>query len=141
MKQDVLVTIAGIHLSDGVPEEVEMITTGDYYWKNGKHYILFDEILEEGGYAVKTTVRIQPDSLDIMRRGAGMDSRMVFERNKRDLSRYQTPIGELMVGIQTNQITMVEEEDLLRAEVEYSLEVNFEHVSDCNIAVTVQSRQ
>ena len=46
MTKDVLITISGVQMSDGDNSDVEMITTGSYYMKNGKHYITYDEVLE-----------------------------------------------------------------------------------------------
>ena len=50
MTQDVLLTISGLHdMVFADPEEneenepIEVITPASYYWKNGKHYILYDE--------------------------------------------------------------------------------------------------
>lgn len=39
MTRDVLITISGIQLAEGDSNEVEMITAGDYFQKNGSHYI------------------------------------------------------------------------------------------------------
>lgn len=139
MTRDVLICVTGVHFVDGVPQEVEMITTGDYFLKNGKHYVLYDEILEEGGEAVKTTIRLTSDSMEIRRRGQ-TESHMVFERGKENVSRYATPVGELMVGIRTGEIRVEEAEDILTAEAVYALDVNFEHVSDCSITVSVRSK-
>ena len=53
MTQDVLLTISGLHdMVFANPEEneenepIEVITPASYYWKNGKHYILYDEVME-----------------------------------------------------------------------------------------------
>ena len=46
MTKDVLITISGMQMIDGDNSDIEMITTGAYYMKNGKHYITYDEVLE-----------------------------------------------------------------------------------------------
>ena len=45
-----------------------------------------------------------------------------------------------MVGIDTSDIRVEEEEQLLRVNVDYSLDINYEHVSDCSITVSVRPR-
>ena len=60
--------------------------------------------------------------------------------DKKNQSCYLTPMGELVVGIQTNDIRVEEEENLIKINVEYSLDINYEHVSDCNITVAVRPR-
>ena len=44
MKEDILISVKGLHTldKDGEQEEIEVISPGKYYFKNWKHYI-FDE--------------------------------------------------------------------------------------------------
>lgn len=53
MTRDVLVSITGARFSEHDKEDVEMIIGGDYFWKNGKHYVLYEEVMEESGEVVK----------------------------------------------------------------------------------------
>lgn len=48
MTKDVLVTVKGLQsMEDGSPpEEVEMVAKGEYYYKNGHHYIFYNETIE-----------------------------------------------------------------------------------------------
>lgn len=139
MTKDVLITISGMQMADGENSDIEMITTGDYYRKNGKHYILYDEVLEGFDGVVKNTIKIQDDGLDIIKKGVA-NVHMAFEKNKKNISCYATPFGEMMIGISTNQILIDENEDKLKVKVDYSLDINYEHVSECNITVDIQSK-
>ena len=40
MTKDVLVSVRGAHIADGETNNLEVITAGSYYFKNGKHYIM-----------------------------------------------------------------------------------------------------
>lgn len=68
MTKDVLITIRGVHTLDHEDNDVEMIIRGDYYQKNGKHYILYEEILEGAEERVKNVIKISPSSMDIIKR-------------------------------------------------------------------------
>ena len=57
MTKEVLVSIRGIHTVDGESDNVEVITAGSYYFKNNKHYIVYDELVEGFDRAVKNTIR------------------------------------------------------------------------------------
>ena len=48
MTKDVLVSVRGIHTTeaDGETGNVEVITAGIYYYKNNKHYVIYDELVE-----------------------------------------------------------------------------------------------
>ena len=55
MTKDILLSISGLHYDmTGIPDEpgaeeengpIEVITPASYYYKNGKHYIVYDEVL------------------------------------------------------------------------------------------------
>lgn len=138
MTKDVLITIRGVHTLDHEDNDVEMIVRGDYYQKNGKHYILYEEILEGAEERVKNVIKISPSSMDIIKKGV-TNSRMLFEKNKKNLSCYSTPVGNLVIGIQANHFYVEEQENSIKVNVDYSLDINYEHMSDCRICVDVQS--
>ena len=138
MTKDVLITIRGVHTLDHEDNDVEMIVRGDYYQKNGKHYILYEEILGGAEERVKNVIKISPSSMDIIKKGV-TNSRMLFEKNKKNLSCYSTPVGNLVIGIQANHFYVEEQENSIKVNVDYSLDINYEHMSDCRICVDVQS--
>ena len=138
MTKDVLITIRGVHTLDHEDNDVEMIVRGDYYQKNGKHYILYEEILEGAEERVKNVIKISPSSMDIIKKGV-TNSRMLFEKNKKNLSCYSTPVGNLVIGIQANHFYVEEQENSIKVNVDYSLDINYEQMSDCRICVDVQS--
>lgn len=139
MTRDVLIRISGARVSGSDQEDVEMITTGDYFLKDGKHYIIYEEIAEDDKQITKNTIKVAPDSLDILKRG-NTNTHMIFQKNKKNISCYMTPFGELVVGIHTNEIHVEEEKDALKVDIRYALDINYEHVSNCNITVQVTSR-
>ena len=130
MTKDVLITIRGVHTVDEEDNDVEMIVRGDYYQKNGKHYVLYEELIEGFKEPVKNIIKITPTSMDIL-----------FEKNRKNVSCYSTPFGEIVVGIQANHFAVDEQADSLKVNVDYSLDINYEHMSDCRILVDVQSCQ
>ena len=65
MTKDVLITIRGVHTVDEEDNDVEMIVRGDYYQKNGKHYVLYEELIEGFKEPVKNIIKITPTSMDI----------------------------------------------------------------------------
>lgn len=139
MTKDVIISISGVQITDGDKGGVEMITAGTYYLKNGKHYIFYDEVLEDTEEVIKNTIKISEGGLDIVKKGSS-SVHMVFEEHKKNLSCYMTPFGELMVGVDTGEIAIDEQEHELNVKVGYSLDINYEHVSECNIVVNVQSK-
>lgn len=141
MTRDVLIRISGMQFMDSENEsdDVEVITTGDYFQKNGKHYIIYDEVMDGFEGNVRNTVKISPETLDIRKQGVA-NAHMVFEQDKKNMTRYATPMGDMMVEVSTNRIQVDEQEDSLKVMVEYSLGINYQHISECNITMDVCSK-
>lgn len=138
MTKEVLIRISGLHLMESDQDQVEMILTGEYYWKNGKHYLVYDEVVEGFEGKVHNLVKITPGVMEIRKQGI-TTANMVFEQGKKRMTRYATPMGEMIIEIGTNQIQVDTQEDKLKVSVDYGLDINYEHVSDCTISVDVCS--
>ena len=81
MTKDVLVSVRGAHIADGETNNLEVITAGSYYFKNGKHYIIYDEILEV----------FEPEFLN-----ENKPDVLVYEVVERDLGRMMEDLEKLM---------------------------------------------
>lgn len=145
MTKDVLISISGMHtdaiekgdLNDG---PIEVITPASYFFKNGKHYILYDEVAEGIPGVTKNKVKIMGNnSLEIMKSGI-TNTHMVFEKGKKHLTNYETPFGQLQMGIHTVYLDVKEEEDEVRVEIHYELDVNEEMVAECRIKMSIKSK-
>lgn len=140
MTKDVLITISGLQFMDEEgAEPVEVITAGEYYYRNGKHYILYDEVMEGFEGTTKNRIKIGENVMDISKKGVS-NVHMSFEKNKKNLTSYQTPFGNLLIGIEARQLHIAEEEDVIDIKVEYDLEVNYEHLAECSLTISVHSK-
>ena len=142
MTKDVLVTISGLQIMSMAEdsEPVEVITAGDYYKKNNKHYVIYDEVTEGFDGTTKNIIKLQEDCVDITKRGI-TNLHMVFEKNKKNITCYQTPFGNLMLGIDAKNISIKEDEHDISVNVEYALELNYEHIADCTVKMAIQSKE
>ena len=66
---------------------------------------------------------------------------MTFEKNKKNVTCYDTPYGSLMLGINAKKIDIQEKEDDISVRVDYALELNYEHLANCNIKRAIRSRE
>ena len=139
MTKDVLISITGVHTLDGDSGDVELITTGNYYEKNGVRYLLYDESMEGLDQPVKNVVKIRPDTMEIIKRG-GVNVHMTFRRGVTVMASYVTPFGEMLVGITTERIRLEETDGTLWVRVEYILEITGQQVSRCHITLEARSR-
>lgn len=141
MTKDVLVKISGLQFAgEEDNDSIEVITSGTYYKKNNKHYVLYDEVMEGSTEVTKNVIKIGADSMEVTRKGPAA-VHMVFEKDKKNVSYYYTPFGNLLIGIDAKTIQVDESELDINVKVNYGLEINYEHVADCHITVDVKSKE
>lgn len=141
MTKDVLLAIKGLQFDVNDDEnKIETINPAQYYNKNNQHYVVYDEITEGFSESTKNVIKFKEHSMDLMKRGL-VNVHMVFEENKKNMTSYSTPYGNILIGIDAKKVTCTEEEENIRVDVEYALEVNYEHLADCKIQMNIRSRQ
>lgn len=140
MTKEVLISLSGLQFAEEMDNEpVEVITSGEYYKKNGKHFIIYDEVMEGSSGVTKNIIKLGEEFLDITKRGDA-NVHMMFEKGKKNVTYYYTPYGSLLIGIDATKIHVEETEHDIYAEVDYALEVNYEHMADCTITLKVKSK-
>ena len=140
MTKEVIVSICGLQAgpeTDGEP--IEMITSGEYFYKNNKHYIIYEEVAEGESQVTKNRIKLTSDSMELTKSGM-VSVHMLFVENQKNITHYYTPYGGLNMGIATKNIDVQESEDEIRVSVEYALEINQEFVADCDIKIVVKSK-
>lgn len=141
MTKEVMLRISGVHFPDGQEEkeEMELITSGSYFEKDGRRYIKYDEIQEDSNEVIRNLMKIEENSLELTRRGM-TNVHMVFEKDKKSESYYDTPFGQFLVGIAATHLDVREEQDVLNVQVTYALEINSDYVADCSIQIRATSK-
>lgn len=144
MTKDVLVRILGVQNEMMAPssedEPIEIIAPASYYFKNGKHYIIYDEIVDEDAASVHNKVKITgEDSLEILKTGA-INAHLVFDKNQPHTTCYATPFGQMMVSVNTRRLDIQLASDEIKLRVDYELDVNNEPLANCRIHMNVVSK-
>ena len=151
MTKEVLVRIAGLHfdlkengetdLQEAEDEKIEIVVPGQYFLKNGKDYILYEEIEESGLGVTKNTLKVTGDYRVEMKKSGVLTSYMVFEKGKKYVSSYKTPYGQMQIGTDTKELTIISEEEKIRIFVRYTLEAEDEAVAESRIRIEVVPRE
>lgn len=140
MTEEVLISVKGLHQLDSEQEEeIEVFSAGKYYLKNGKHYILYEEQVEETGEIIKNRIVLKDGFMEVVKNGP-MNAKMTFEQDKKNTSWYNTPFGNLLAGITVTEMQVAEQEELILADVKYRLDINYEQVADSRIQVKVMAK-
>ncbi len=138
MNNDYLITIKGSQIIDGENDSVEVMTVGAYEIKNGKKYIIYKEYVEDSSDPKTTIVKYEnEDKVSITNPNRG-ESRLILEKSKRHLCHYNTPMGDLIVGVSTHNINSTLGDDGGVLEVSYSLDFNSDTASKNSFYIQVK---
>lgn len=92
-------------LPEGSDGNVEIITEGKLYKKNGKTYLLYDESPLSGLDGCMTTLILDDDRVKMRRTGDNRSTdEIIFEKGKRYFSEYETPMGMIPLEVLTNHV-------------------------------------
>lgn len=144
MKDKVYVKVSGLHMTadESVADEevIEVINVGTYRIVNGKEYVKYEEVYEGEGGSCTNLIRIDTDSVEITKKGAVV-AHLSFKRGQKTMTAYDTPYGKLYLGIFARDIVVDRSEDKIRILIDYSMELNYEQISDCKVEIIVGAKE
>jgi len=137
MTKEIILTISGMHATDGEADEpIEIMTPGQYYLKNGKHYVLFEEMMEGIDGKMKSTLKFEKDKVELFRNGAA-SVHMVFQKEQEHQMIYRTPMGPLAISLYTDDIIADMNEHQMNLEIRYSLKAKGAVISESTLRLNV----
>lgn len=137
MTKDIILTISGLHATDGeMDDPVEVLSPGQYYFKNGKHYVVYDEVMEGIDGVVKSTLKFTEDQVELFRSGAA-SARMVFQKQQEHMAVYQTPMGPLSISLYTEDIISDFREERMNLEIIYSLKTEGIMITESTVRLNI----
>ena len=140
MKKDVLIRVRGLQMMDTEDEQepIEIVVPGQYYYRNGSHYLRYEEMMDDTAQPTVNYIKLSPQGVEVRKQGQ-VNVHMVFEQGKKNMTLYSTPFGTLQMGIAATGLEMMEDEDCIQMKVDYALDMNDEHVADY-LTVQAQSK-
>lgn len=143
MTKNILLTIQGLQFEDDAAEEeldqIQTICPGEYYYRNGAHFILYEEQEEDYPEPVKNMIKLRDKEFSITKKGL-YNVQMVFSEGKKSMADYMTPFGSILVAMDTTKVEVEETQEKIRIHIQYGLEVNYQYIADCEITVQVDAR-
>ncbi|MCR4650530.1 MAG: DUF1934 domain-containing protein [Lachnospiraceae bacterium] len=140
MNKDVLISIKGMYFEQDISaDDIEVIQAGKYYNRNGFHYVCYEEPLEGSTDVISNMLKFNDTSLTVSKKGP-INTSLNFTLDEKSLNNYNTPFGVLTLGVDTSSITIKEKQNNLLLNVEYSLDVNYQFVSKCNISIDIKDK-
>ena len=138
MTEDVLTVIRGSRPDMEEDDAGEVITPAKYYFRGGKHYVVYDRY-DEDADTEHTTLKITENQVDVIKHGSGR-VHMIFSNGEKTMCRYGTPIGDLLIEIDTNLMEYSLEEDARTLRIGYILTMNSVEIGQCYVDIQVSSK-
>lgn len=140
MTKDVLLSISGLQWGADMDEDnIETVVEAEYFKKNDSHYLLYEEMMEGFSKPTRNRIKFKGNILELSRQGI-LNAHMVFEENKKHMTDYVTPYGNLLLGIDTGKVWMEERENYIHVIVEYKIEIGDEPISTNKIELQIRQR-
>ena len=141
MDKEVLIHVKGLQMGeeeDGA-EPIELVVPGQYYFRNGFHYLRYEEIMEDFSEPTINYIKMSPKGMEVRKQGL-INVHMVFEPGKKNMTYYSTPFGTLQMGIAALGMEMNTDNGGINVKVDYALDMNEEHVADCFLSIDAQPK-
>ena len=98
----------------------------------------FFTVYEEFEKKARCLIKIENDKIEVSKKGA-INSHLIFNKNEKTDTLYDTPYGSLSLGVVTKEMDIKRTEDTINIEIEYSLEYNYNKLSDNRICIEITS--
>ena len=105
--KDITLKIIGKQFStENGEDQMEFVTEGKMYERNGSTYLVYEESEFSGMPGCKTTLKLTDTCIRMKRigKGAVYGAEFVFEKGKRFTSNYRTPYGDFSMEVLTNDV-------------------------------------
>lgn len=123
--------------SEGVTDESELYTRGEFRFHKGSYYIDYDESEATGYEGSHAQLKIDDNILTMTRTGKNFTG-LIFENGVRHYCHYGTEFGSCMVGITTSAFRQNLSSDGGEINLKYSVDVNAGLMSENEITIKVK---
>ena len=120
--------------ADGETNAIEVVAEGRHFEKNGMHYVLYDDHMEEE--PISTVLAIEPHRLRLTRNGA-ITQDQYFMNGVESTSEYRTPFGSLKMSVTTRNMEIAYGTVSGEIHVDYAMALNGMWQSDNALHITV----
>jgi uncharacterized beta-barrel protein YwiB (DUF1934 family) len=120
--------------ADGETNAIEVVAEGRHYYKNGMHYVLYDDHMADE--AISTILKIEPDRVRLTRSGA-VTQEQDFMNGMESTSEYRTPLGSLKLSVRTKNMEIAYGTVSGEIHVDYAMAINGMWQSDNTLSIEI----
>lgn len=138
MQRNVLINVKGTQYLDNDKDVTELITTGSYYEKNNKIYILYEEVSDESMQVSKNTLKLSGDEVELIRHGES-NVNIIFKEGVSWDSYYMTPMGSVKMTFCTKKVDVDKSNGAsLSVKINYMIQFDYQTVADYLMEIEIK---
>ena len=139
MKKKAIISINSTQRYDGCEDDaISLITKGNFYKKDKKYYVMYDESELIGIKNTKTTLKVDKETITLIRTGAS-PTQMIFKENEHHVGLYHTAYGAYTVGIKTKKVENSINENGGSLKLDYDIDLNYEVTGSNTFSITIET--
>ena len=120
MSKAIVLNIKSEIVQNNKKDQIEFSSDGNYYEKNNKKYLSYDETELTGMEGSRVVLIIDESSIEMHRFGT-TKAKMIFELGKKTKTNYKTPHGLFKMEVVTNQLIINLTEGQIK--IDYDLKI------------------
>ena len=138
MQKNVLINVKGTQYLDDDKDVTELITTGSYYEKNNKEYILYEEVSDDSLQVTKNTLKLSEDEVELIRHGES-NVNIVFKAGVNWESYYMTPVGSMKMTFCTKEVYIDRSKDTsISIMIKYAIQFDYQTVAEYLMEIDIK---
>ncbi|MSR90933.1 DUF1934 domain-containing protein [Inconstantimicrobium porci] len=137
MKKKALISIVSNQFGED-NSEIEVVTPGEFTVCDDGFKAVYQETEISGMEGTVTRLLINDNSVSLEREGT-TTSKMYFEKDKSDVSLYDTPYGTLELKIKTNELEIDLNENGGNVFIEYKMIIGDQSVQNTKLKINIKS--
>lgn len=130
MRETFLINIRGLQFYNEPDDDTDIVLTSEagFEFQDGVFFVDYEETEITGYAGTKTVIEIGSDYVSLRRTGT-LNTNMLFMKDRKTSSSYNTPYGELLIGILTSKLEIDVDENGGKVSVEYYVDINNQSTS------------
>ncbi|MBQ4527124.1 MAG: DUF1934 domain-containing protein [Clostridia bacterium] len=138
MDKKYLISIKGLQsYGDDDTTDVSLTTEADFEHRDGVYFIDYEESELTGLEGTKTSIEIGSNYVSLTRNGS-VNTQMLFMKDRKTNTYYNTPYGDLLIGIFTDKMNIDVDKTGGKINVDYYLDVNSQTSSKNNFEIEIK---
>ena len=127
-------------VDDDKDDVIELMVGGQYYFRNGTHYLLYEETMEGFKETTQNLVKFRSNFMEVRKKGT-VNVTMTFEKGKKTTSMYRTPFGMIEMEFETKQVSVEGVGAAMEICAEYVLGMGQNPMADCKMQMLVVAKE